>query len=102
MSTETFVPFNYEGIEEIELWDHGVQTVPDADNVVIRVTLTSGGPPEASIGVYGPRGGWYGYRPGGDLAELAAAVLKVRKARDLVEELEPRWDAWMDANGYSR
>jgi hypothetical protein len=97
-----FVPFNFEGIPGIELSDNGVEATLPFTDVLIRVDLNSGGPPVAVFGRRGPRGGWRPWQAGGDSGELAAQVMVVRRARDLVETLEERWQDWAIANGYER
>ena len=98
----TFVPFDAGGIPGLELWANGFELTDDRNGVVTRFTVTSGGPPSAFFGRYGPRGGWSAWTPGGDLGELILAVRTVRTARDALETLEDRWITWMQANNYDQ
>lgn len=102
MSTATFVPFEAGGIEGLELSPNSHGYEKNVRGVVVRFEITTGRAPEAVLGRYGPRGGWYNWRIQGDEADLAVAIMIVREARDLVSELNDRWHVWMEANGYSK
>lgn len=100
MSAGQFVPFNFDGIDGLEYSPDGNGFELLHNGVIIRVVITNGAPPLAALGFRGPRGGWCSWRPGGDEADLSAAVMTLRAARDLVAELASRWEVWMQANGY--
>lgn len=102
MSTTTFVPFNAEGIDGLELWEQGFEMRDQVSGVWVRFIVTSAGTPQAVFGTKGPRGGWYAWKPGGDVGKLLLDAGTVRRTCDVLEVLEERWIEWMQANEFGR